>query len=268
MLPARWPSRTGAMKRSSAIWISAAPSVGSRADHCDPVSTCPPLTATISPAAMGTRAKRPWPWIGLGRTSVGGERYVRSAMGGHGGQRGQAIGHDGSELRSPWGPHPALSPEGRGWEGEARLLEDREVDLFLGDELEQDRDALAGLGDAALDRVDDLARLGDALAVAAEGLRHVRVVAADVGGAVLLGGGLHDRQLDAHREVVEQDRQDRDALARRGLAVSASENDGRVAPHVDAERFRLRELGPHREAEAVAELGGLAPADVGERVRG
>src|SRR6185503_13524779 len=77
-------------------------------------------------------------------------------------------------------------PRGEGRE-RVRLLEDREVDLFLGDELEEHRDAVAGLGDAALEGGDDLARLGDALAVAAEGLRHVRVVAADVGGAVLLG---------------------------------------------------------------------------------
>src|SRR6266404_1897931 len=98
----------------------------------------------------------------------------------------------------PLGPLTLPPPPGGGGGGGGGLLEDREVDLFLGDELEQDRGALASLGDAALDRGDDLARLGDALPVAAEGLRHVRVVAADVGGAVLLGGGLHDRQLDGH----------------------------------------------------------------------
>ena len=43
---------------------------------------------------------------------------------------------------------------------------------------------------AALDGRDDLVGLGDALAVAAERLGHVGVVAADVGGAVLLGRGL------------------------------------------------------------------------------
>src|SRR5712692_7731240 len=69
MLPWRWSWRTGAMKRSSAIWMSAAPSTGSRWAHCPRVSAC--------------RAKRPWPRIGLGRTSLFGERYVRSATGGH-----------------------------------------------------------------------------------------------------------------------------------------------------------------------------------------
>src|SRR6266446_9003468 len=104
----------------------------------------------------------------------------------------------------PPSPHPL--PGGERVGGKGRLLEDREVDLFLGDELEQDRGTLAGLGDAALDRGDDLARLGDALPVAAEGLRHVRVVAADVGGAVLLGGGLNDKKIEGQREEDEKDR--------------------------------------------------------------
>src|SRR6476660_7361460 len=82
-------------------------------------------------------------------------------------------------------PSPCPLPGGERVEEKGCLLEDREVDLFLGDELEEDRDAVLGLGDAALERGDDLAGLGDALAVAAEGLRHVRAVAADVGGAVL-----------------------------------------------------------------------------------
>src|SRR5215469_14842050 len=230
MAPSRSAWWIGAITRSSEIWIWAGPSAGSSPAHSPRFSTCPPLTATVSPRAMTCFANRPLPWIGLARTSVLGERYVRSST-------------------------------------TSRLLEDREVDLLLGDELEQHRHALAGLGDAALDRVDDLARLGDALAVAAERLGHVRVVAADVRRAVLLGGGLHDRQLDGHREVVEQDREDRDALAHRGLEVHAGEADRRVAPHVDAERVRPRQLGPHREPETVAELGGLPPADVGERVR-
>ena len=50
-----------------------------------------------------------------------------------------------------------------------------------------------------------------------------------------------------------------------GLEVHAGEADGRVAPDVDAEVVRPGELGAHGQAEPVAELGGLAPAEVGER---
>src|SRR5512143_577621 len=100
MLPSRWSSRTGAMKRSSAIWISAAPRVGSRAAHSAWVSTWPPFTATISPAAIELRAKRPRPWIGLARTSVFGERYVRSGTGGQRPDEGVGmVGRDQPRLR-------------------------------------------------------------------------------------------------------------------------------------------------------------------------
>ena len=119
--------------------------------------------------------------------------------------------------------------------------------------------------DAAVDRVLDLAGLGDALAVAAERLGEIGVIAADVGRAVLLGRDRHDLQLDRHREIVRQDRQDRQALAHRGLEIHAGEADRRVAPEIDAELVGAGQLGAHREAETVAELGRLAPADIGER---
>ena len=52
-----------------------------------------------------------------------------------------------------------------------------------------------------------------------------------------------------------------------GLEVHAGEADGGVAPDVDAELLRRRQLGAHGEAEPVAELRGLAPAEIGERRR-
>ena len=64
-----------------------------------------------------------------------------------------------------------------------------------------------------------------------------------------------------------RNREDRDALAHRRLEVHAGEADRRVAPHVHAELVGFGEFRAHRESEAVAELGGLAPADVGERRR-
>src|SRR6266446_5373577 len=124
MLPGRSSERTGARKRSSAIWMSAAPSAGSSDAHCAPVSTWPPFTATISPAVMAVRAKRPWPWIGLGRTSVLGERYVRSAMDGE--RPDEGVGLVGGDQPGPLAPaldpheavrardeHPDQSPLGR-----------------------------------------------------------------------------------------------------------------------------------------------------------
>src|SRR5215475_1277948 len=143
--------------------------------------------------------------------------------------------------------------------------EHREVDGLLGDELEQRGRPFLGLGDGPLDGGHDLRGLGHPLAVPAEGLRHVSVVAADVRGAALVGGHRHHLELDGHGEVVEQHGQDRDALAHRRLEVHAGEADGGVAPEIDAELVGGGELGAHGEAEAVAELGGLAPTDVGER---
>src|SRR5207247_7455803 len=80
--------------------------------------------------------------------------------------------------------------------------EARDVGCLLGDEFEERRLALAGGGDAALDRLLDLAGFGHPLAVAAEGLGEIGVMAADVGRAVFLGRHRHDLQLDRHREII------------------------------------------------------------------
>src|ERR1700730_15329865 len=78
-----------------------------------------------------------------------------------------------------WMPRSSLRPTGRS------ILVDRELDLLLRDEFEEDGDALFRLLHAALDGRHDVAGLRHALAVAAEGLGHVRVVARDVRAAVL-----------------------------------------------------------------------------------
>src|ERR1700732_4448625 len=62
--------------------------------------------------------------------------------------------------------------------------EARDVDSLLRDEFEQCRCSLAGLRDAAADRRHDLLGLGDPLAIAAQRLGEVGVMAADVGRAV------------------------------------------------------------------------------------
>src|SRR5713226_121978 len=162
------------------------------------------------------------------------------------------------------GPHAGGTPALR-----KRALGSREagdVGCLLGDEFEEDRGAFAGLGDAALDRRDDLAGIGDALAIAAQRLGEIGVMAADVGRTVFLGRDRHHLQLDRHREIVEEDREDRDALPDRGLEIHARKADRSIAPDIDAELVGPGELGAHRQAEAIAELGRLAPADVAERV--
>src|SRR5271163_2083258 len=63
--------------------------------------------------------------------------------------------------------------------------------LFRGHEFQQSRLALLRLLDAALDRRLDLRGIGDAFAVAAERLRHVGIVAGDVGRTIFLGGDRH-----------------------------------------------------------------------------
>src|SRR5205807_8356818 len=80
--------------------------------------------------------------------------------------------------------------------------EHRVRDLLGGDELQQGGGAFQGPLDAPPDRGDDVVRSGDALAVAAEGARQVRVVAADVRAPVLGRGRLHLRQLHRHGGVV------------------------------------------------------------------
>src|SRR5579859_6369022 len=140
----------------------------------------------------------------------------------------------------------------------------RHLGLLGGDELEQHRHAFLRFLDAALDGGSDVLGLGDALAIAAEGARHRGIVAGDVGGAILLGRDRHHLQFDRHREIVEQDRHDRNLLAHRGLEIHPREADRRIAPDVDAELVGPRELGAHREPQPVAELRGLAPAEIGE----
>src|SRR6185437_3695077 len=89
-------------------------------------------------------------------------------------------------LRAPAPPSPA--PRVRVPEGEARRRvraaasgEARDVGGFLGDEFEERRGAFLGLLNPALDRFLDLPRLGDPLAVAAERLGEIGVIAADIG---------------------------------------------------------------------------------------
>src|SRR5438067_1579921 len=147
----------------------------------------------------------------------------------------------------------------------SRSGEAGDVGRFLGDEFEQRRRALLGLLDAALDRVLDLPGLGDPLAIAAERLGEIGVIATDTGRVVFLGRDWHDLQLDRHREIVRQDREDRQALAHRRLEIHAGEADRRITPEVDAQFVGRHELRAHRDAETVAELCRLAPAEIGER---
>ena len=142
-----------------------------------------------------------------------------------------------------------------------------ESHVLRGDELQQHRLAFLGRRDAVDQRMHHLLRLGDALAVAAQRLGEVGVIAGDVGGAILLARHRHRLVFHRHREVVEQDRHDRDLAAHAGLEVHAGHADGRIAPHVDAQLVGMRELGAHRQPQAVAQLRRLAPADVAERRR-
>src|SRR5579864_4813100 len=78
------------------------------------------------------------------------------------------------------------------------LFEDGRFDLSRRDELQQRRHPVVGLPDGPFDRRYDLARLADPLPVPAERLRERRVVAGDVGAAVLFRRDGHDGQLDRH----------------------------------------------------------------------
>src|SRR5690348_1713868 len=140
----------------------------------------------------------------------------------------------------------------------------RHLGFLGGDEFQEHRYAFLGLLDAALDRAHDVLGFGHALAIAAEGARHRRIVAGYVGGAIFLGRDRHHLEFDRHREVVEQDRHDRNPLAHRGLEIHAGETDRGIAPDIDAELVGPCEFGAHRKPEAIAELGGLAPAEIGE----
>ena len=70
---------------------------------------------------------------------------------------------------------------------------------------------------------------------------------------------------DRHRRVVQDDRQDRDPAARRGLEIEAGHPERCVAHEVDAEFVGCGDLGADREAEPGAELVRLAPADIAAR---
>ena len=144
----------------------------------------------------------------------------------------------------------------------------REVAAFLDHEFEQERRAGLGHADRFLDARNDVARLLDPARGNVEALGDLGVVAADRHRAVLLVGDFQHVALGAHDAVVEHHGQDRDLVARRRLDIHAGHADGGVAHHVDAELFRLGELGAHGDAEAVAELRGLAPAHVGAGRRG
>src|SRR5690606_29631370 len=89
----------------------------------------------------------------------------------------------------------------------------RALDFLRRDELEKHGNACLGLLYAAADRRHDFLRRRHALAIGAERAGKGRVVAGNVGRPVLLRRNRHDRQLHRHGEVVEQDRQDGDALA-------------------------------------------------------
>src|SRR5690606_22453092 len=139
-------------------------------------------------------------------------------------------------------------------------------DRFLfGDEFNQRRLTGFDRRNRAVQGRDDLDRVGDPFAMAAERAGEGGVIAGNVGGAILVRRHRHDRQLNCHRLVVEQDREDRDALARRGLEVGPGKPDRGITPDVDAQLVRARELRAHREPKAVAELRRLTPADVAVR---
>src|SRR5207248_1264046 len=107
-----------------------------------------------------------------------------------------------SQRRPPALLSPLARSRGEGWGRDGASGKAGNVGGFLGDEFEKRRLALAGLGDAALDRLLDLARLSNPLAIAAERLGEIGVIAADVGRAVLLGRDRHHLQFDRHREIV------------------------------------------------------------------
>src|SRR5690349_18035559 len=85
------------------------------------------------------------------------------------------------------GISPAMTGDEWRHSGRHKQLELRDPCLLGSDELQQRWLALLRLLNAALDRRLDLCRIRHPLAVAAERLGHVGVVARDVGGPVLLG---------------------------------------------------------------------------------
>src|SRR5271168_2456014 len=92
----------------------------------------------------------------------------------------------------------------RGW-GALNSSPHRQVDGPLGDELQHDRNAVSRLVDTAAQRRHDGRRLGDSFAMASQGARQLRIVAADVRRSKPFGGGAHEIQIAGHTEVVEHD---------------------------------------------------------------
>src|SRR6185369_9169144 len=95
----------------------------------------------------------------------------------------------------------------------------REARLLAGDELEQRRLPALGRLACAGEGAGDLPRLLDALAPAAHGAPEVRIVPADVAGAVLVVRDDEVRDLDGHGRVVEYHGTDRGAAAHGRLEV-------------------------------------------------
>ena len=76
----------------------------------------------------------------------------------------------------------------------------------------------------------------------------------------------HRMRLDRHARIVEDDRRDRDAAARRRLEIEAGHAKGRIAHKVDAELVGCADLGADREPQARAELVRLAPPQIPARL--
>ena len=88
-------------------------------------------------------------------------------------------------------------------------------------------------------------RFLDALAVAAKGPRHGRIIAGNVGRAILFGRDRHHLELDRHRKIVEENREDRNTLAYCRLEVHPCETNRRVAPDIDTNLVGVEQLGAH-----------------------
>src|SRR5206468_1868824 len=158
--------------------------------------------------------------------------------------------------RGRWIPAAGDLPQ-RAAMGEARLL--------AGDELEQRRlPALRRLPRSS-ERAGDVLGLLDALAPAAHGAPQIRIAPADVTGAIFVVRDDEVRDLDGHRRVVEDDGEDGNPAAHRGLEIEPGHAEGGVAHEVDAELVGGGELGADGEAEPGAERVRLAPAEIAAR---
>ena len=143
----------------------------------------------------------------------------------------------------------------------------REALLLASDEFEQSGASVFGLAAGPQNGVADLRGVFDPLAPPAQIVRDIRVIAAEVARSIALVRQRHRMGFDRHRRVVEDDGQDRDAAACRGLEIKASHAKGGVAHEVDAELVGCRDLGADREPQPGAELVRLAPAEIAARGR-